>query len=310
MTQGINGIGINFQGVFSNMKMPKAALNADSKSSVFTDASVNNVSNPDSAQKPENAKLQEKINNAKSKLSLKSDISEISKQGKQIAKLLENSMVNNLPMVGGFINTKMQFMEDSVSMCLSKAFSELAACKTDAEIQSCIQRNLSNIQKEILKGRIYVKRGYKAIELDQKLSHIYNDPDKAKFVQSLNIEKITDALMQEVDVNENGSSDSDVNLDSNISSGNSPLDAETDLDDSVMKKVDEFLSFFEGLNSGNNNGNVNNEFIKPENIQSNQNNLAAVSQNTNFNLSSNSVLNTQNSSMTNPFAGTKLNLFG
>ncbi|MBO8429992.1 hypothetical protein IAC76_01260 [Spirochaetes bacterium] len=116
--------------------------------------------------------------------------------------------------------------------------------------------------------------------------------------------------MQEVDVNENGSSDSDVNLDSNISSGNSSLDAETDLDDSVMKKVDEFLSFFEGLNSGNNNGNVNNEFIKPENIQSNQNNLAAVSQNTNFNLSSNSVLNTQNSNMTNPFAGTKLNLFG
>ena len=221
MIQGING---KFQGVFNMLKMPDKALNAENNMSAFSAASVNTVSGTTPAQRAEDAKLQEMIHNARTSILAKSvNTAELSKQAKKISKLLENSVVGQLPRVGLFIETEVDAIGKYTELILDRSFSELSNCKDKSEVQNCVQRAMQEIQKEILKGKIYIKRGYKAIELDKKLSPIYNDPDKTKLVQGINIERIINALTSEPNVAEDTLPAAEAGLDSQVTSSNSGI---------------------------------------------------------------------------------------
>lgn len=313
MIQGING---KFQGVFNMLKMPDKALNAENNMSAFSAASVNTVSGTTPAQRAEDAKLQEMIHNARTSILAKSvNTAELSKQAKKISKLLENSVVGQLPRVGLFIETEVDAIGKYTELILDRSFSELSNCKDKSEVQNCVQRAMQEIQKEILKGKIYIKRGYKAIELDKKLSPIYNDPDKTKLVQGINIERIINALTSEPNVAEDTLPAAEAGLDSQVTSRNYGIGLDDAGDDPVIEMVDKFLDSLSELSSDANSGVLNLEFFNPEVFQ-NQNDFNDFSSNSNLDLHDETTQNIQNTqisktaNMMNRFSTKKIHLVG
>jgi len=124
------------------------------------------------------------------------------KKAEDIKQVLGGSGIPNMPIVGDFIYTGLNSLAENLNSLYKEYGTKSGACKTKSDAQSLCTEIIEELKQIESKANTYMQRGKKAIALNNKMQSIFNDPEKAKFAEKLDLGSITDNLMQPVEDNE------------------------------------------------------------------------------------------------------------
>lgn len=190
----INNVNIYSTGIFKNSNTNTAGLNntqnTGGQNSIWAlDKSQNTTNN-------NNDEITTKIYDEATRIATTYDINPLKQTAQKAADRLNETSIQALGSVGTKLYSTIQTKSDEFYSLLKSIGNE---CKgiTDPEE---LENKIKSIEKEIIKKRQEIstcsQRMQLAVQLDTKLSNLANDPEKAKLLKNVDMEKIAEKLLE------------------------------------------------------------------------------------------------------------------
>ena len=155
----------------------------------------------------EKQKILEKINSEQTRIATKYTIEQEKKEAQKAEKILSDSSIPGLSSAGAQLYTKIDTLGCELKELISSINEKCNNCTTSSQVEERVKEFEQEIAQKRQEIVTYTQRIQKAVQLDAKFSKFASDPEKAKLLDKIDMNKITSKLLEPASKNNAGTED-------------------------------------------------------------------------------------------------------
>ncbi len=229
----INSININNVNIFNTGTTQSAnSTMASANESIWTAQ--------DKAQKGNGGKqkILEKINSEQMRIATKYTIEQEQKQAQKAQKILSDSSIPELCNAGTQLYTKIDTLGCELKQLIASVNDKCANCTTSSQVEEKVKEFEQEIAQKRQEVVTYTQRIQKAVQLDAKFSKLASDPEKAKLLEKIDMNKITSKLLEPTSTNNTDTEEINENNTGNTLEDNTDNDDITNIITGIIKYIE------------------------------------------------------------------------